>query len=573
MEDRATNYPVHLYLQAKRKLSSIRWLLFIAVLLAAISVAQLLIRGGTLTSFPHELRYGEAVVLDQARRVVADPGLYPEIGKEPWLLDQYAPFYPWVARFVSQFSTTPYGAGRFLSLISTLLSAAMLVLIVRRSSGLAVGLLCGAAMLTMLEFLQFGFLMRVDPLALALAMVGSWCTLQAGNRIRLLGAVSFFFAVYTRQTMLALLLVSYGQLYLQEGRKALRWPLGLLAAGLVFYGILSVSTGGLFHQHAVLSNLFPFNWDYGIQKAFGSFVPWKLPLFFATFLALGSVRADLRVSVTTWLPLCLALVLTVPTLLAWNSGTLGRDALDPIVWGHGILAASALLAIFRSQGVDKIDGFRVLLALLSTSLIARIGSDLNYLFEAGVLTLLVCGTSFGRVPTRRGMVIVVLLMVQVLFGLYQCRGIAEFQPERLEEIRYRQKVIDDLRRFPDPVLSEEPWALAESARPLQIEPYTARQMFESGMWDGDDLVEAIEQQRYSAILRAKQRAYAGFETDPDGQQRAYFGPWTFNGVRSLPPKIQEAIENNYKPVPRTSMIERVSSLYLEGREIWEPIPR
>ena len=266
-------------------------------------------------------------------------------------------------------------------------------------------------------------------------------------------------------------------------------------------------------------------------------------------------------------------MLMVPPMFAWTQNSLGREALNPIVWGQGVLAVSALLVLLRSSGVDKIDGFRVLVALLSTSLIARIGSDLNYLFEAGILTLLVCGTSVGRVPSRRGMVIVFLLVVQVLFGLYQCRGISEFQPDRLEEVRYRQKVIDDLARFPDPVLSEEPWVLAESGRPLQIEPFTARQMFESGMWDGADLVRAIEEQRYSAIVRAKQRVFAGFETDPAGQQRAYFGPWTFNGVRSLPPKIQQAIEENYRAVPRTAMIERVSALYLEGREIWEPIPR
>ncbi len=572
MEDRALHNREDLS-PGPDKLSGGRWVLFLAVLLVSISVAQLFIRGGALVGFPHELRFGEAIVLDQARRAAADPGLYPEIGKEPWLLDQYAPFYPWVARFLSQFSSTPYGAGRTLSLISTLVSAGLLVLIVRRRSGLPVGLLCAAAMLTMLEFVQFGFLMRVDPLALALAMIGCWCTLQKGNRTRVLGALAFFFAVYTRQTMLALLLVSYGQLYLEEGRGALRWPVGLLVAGLGFYGFLSYSTGGMFHQHAVLSNLFPFNWDYGIQKAFGSYVPWKLPLFFATIIALAPIRFDSHNSwKKKWWPLALAVGLSIPPFIAWTQSSLDLEALRPVIWAQGVLAFSALLALLRSRD-EKIDGFRILLALLSTSLICRIGSDLNYLFEAGILTLLVCGTSVGRVPSGRGIAIVILLAVQVLLGIYQCRGISEFQPDRLEEVSYRQKVIDDLERFPDPVLSEEPWALAESGRPLQIEPFTARQMFESGMWDAEDLIKAIDQQRYSAIVRAKQRTYAGFELDQNGQPRAYFGPWAFNGVRSLPPKVQEAIERNYQAVPRTTMIERVSALYLEGREIWQPIPR
>jgi hypothetical protein len=145
----------------------------------------------------------------------------------------------------------------------------------------------------------------------------------------------------------------------------------------------------------------------------------------------------------------------------------------------------------------------------------------------------------------------------------------------------RQQVIDHLGRFEDPVLSEEPWALAEAGRPLVIEPFTARQMYESKFWDAKDLIAALDAQHYRAIVRAKQRIAAGYERDdsgnviigPDGNPRVYFANWTFNGVRSLPMEVQKAIERNYRAVPRTAMIERVTSAFLEGREIWEPIPR
>ncbi|NRA74367.1 MAG: hypothetical protein HRU16_00380, partial [Planctomycetes bacterium] len=74
---------------------------------------------------------------------------------------------------------------------------------------------------------------------------------------------------------------------------------------------------------------------------------------------------------------------------------------------------------------------------------------------------------------------------------------------------------------------------------------------------------------------------AGYERDesgniiigPDGTPRYYFANWTFNGVRSLPLEVQKAIERNYQKVPGTTMKERVTSGFLEGREIWEPIPR
>ena len=73
---------------------------YFSLILISLSVGQYLPRAIEFASFPHELRYGEAVVMDQARRVSEDPGLYPEIGKEPWLFDQYAPGYPIVVNLV-----------------------------------------------------------------------------------------------------------------------------------------------------------------------------------------------------------------------------------------------------------------------------------------------------------------------------------------------------------------------------------------------------------------------------------------------------------------------------------------
>ncbi|MEE2889741.1 MAG: hypothetical protein VX404_04785 [Planctomycetota bacterium] len=568
--------------EESRRQSSATWLLYLAVLLASISVAQLLIRGGSLVGFQHELRYGEAVVLDQARRSAADPGLYPEIGKEPWLLDQYAPFYPWLAQLAGGFSSTPYGGGRAISLISTLVSALMLTLIVRRVSGLAAGLFCGATMLTMLEFLRFGFLMRVDPLALALALVGVWCTQDKSTRMRVLGAAAFFFAVYTRQTTVALLLASYAHLFLKEGRAALKWPVALLAVGLLFHGILSAATGGSFHHHAVTSNLFRFEWFEGMKKAFGYFIPWKLPLFFATFLALVPVGGGKNNRKMIFGSMAVALLLITPVLQEFFSkGAVTVDSNYMILYAHVVLLIAALLVIFRPESTNRIDGVRILLALASMVLIGRIGSDLNYLFEAGVLFLVVCGCSIGKAPPWRATTIFTLLAIQVVSGFYLSRGLPEFQSDRLDEIRYRQQVIDHLGRFEDPVLSEEPWALAEAGRPLVIEPFTARQMYESKFWDAKDLIAALDAQHYRAIVRAKQRIAAGYERDdsgkviigPDGNPRVYFANWTFNGVRSLPMEVQKAIERNYRAVPRTAMIERVTSAFLEGREIWEPIPR
>ncbi|MEE2857111.1 MAG: hypothetical protein VX949_06920 [Planctomycetota bacterium] len=567
-----------------------RWVFLVAVLLASLAASQFLIRSWALVGFPQEIRYGEAVVLDQARRVMAEPGLYPEMGKEPWLLDQYAPFYPFLAHLTGKFASSPFGGGRAISLLATLLSAVMLTLIVRRSSGLAAGLLCGAAMLTMMEFLRFGFLMRVDPLALSLAMVGVWCNLQQKTPVRILGAAAFFIAVYTRQTTVALLLVSYIQMWRQEGRGALRWPFSLLAVGLLFYGFLVAATDGAFHQHAVMSNLFRFEWAEGLKKAFSGFMPWRAPLFIGIFLALipgpesGGTRSG-RPRTIGFLAMGLALGCCVPALKQFLVPGSDPTVLHWILYGHVVLLAYAAWITIRSDvgklDGSKIDGIRILMALASMTLIGRIGSDLNYLFEAGILMLLVCGEAMGRVVPRRALIISSLLAIQVLGGFYLSGLQLEFQPERLLEMKERHRITDHLEAYPDPVLSEEPWALAQTGRPLVLGPYTARQMYDIGLWDGKDLIAALDAQRYSAIVRAKQRSWAGVERDEsghviiaaDGLPVPYFGPWTFNSVRSLPQEIQQAIERNYQQAPGTTMIERVTKYFLEGREIWVPIPR
>jgi len=564
------------------------WVLYLSVLLATLSISQLLIRGGSLVGFPHELRYGEAIVLDQSRRTAEEPGLYPPVGQEPWLLDQYSPVYLHLTRWTGGLFSSPYGSGRAISLISTLISASMLMLLISRRSGLAAGLICGATMLTMMEFLRFGFLMRVDPLALAFAMVGMWCSSHRTSAMRFAGAAAFFLAVYTRQTTIALLLVTYIQMWKDEGRSALRWPVGLLGTGLVAYAILNGATGGGFHQHAVLSNLFRFEWDQGLKKAFGTFMPWRAPLFFGLFLALipdsaiGKGMKE-RGRVLGFLALGLSCIALIPALQAFLGEPIAeRKVLTSVFNAHIILLLYAVGKTALSRGEDQLAAIRILFALITMVLIGRLGSDLNYLFESGVLMLLVCGDAIGRISPRRGQIIAVLLAVQVVAGFYLSGQQLEFQPERLSEMQERRRILVHLENFSDPVLSEEPWALAETGRPLVIGPYTARQMYEVGMWDGEDLIEAIESRKFTAIVRAQQRVAAGYERDEsgailidetDGLPRPYFGPWTFNEVRSLPPKLQKAIEKNYQRVPRTAMIERVTKYFLEGREIWQPIPR
>lgn len=575
---------------------------YFSLILISLSVGQYLPRAIEFASFPHELRYGEAVVMDQARRVSEDPGLYPEIGKEPWLFDQYAPGYPIVVNLVKDIFESPYGGGRWVSVISTLLAALCLAGIVYRARDAldpeeaaealqkesvakeenhVVGrqsriapILAVGVFFSLLEIMQFGMMARVDAFALMFTLAGAYLTLRQESKFRLVGALCFFCAVYTRQTMLAIMLLTYVELLMRAGKTTLRWPLGLLATGLIFAGLLNYGTDGRFLTHAVTSNLFPMNWDYGAQKYLGSFTQGKLFLFLAMFITLiahirkGAFAKPLGATLIG--TMLLTIYRPVQSVIVQGRINIEWD-IDSLLIAHGVLLFAALfLLVFSSSRNARLDAIKVIVLLAFTSLIARDGSDLNYLFEPSLLMILV-PTCFlvreGRQTWFFSGLIILLLMGQISVCVYQNTGQKEFPADRIQEISERTRVLKNLEAFGDPVLSEEPWVLVESGRPLVIEPYTARQMYEKDLWQAEELRKAIMEHRFPAVIRSKQRVYAGI--DPT-TKLPYFGPWTFNNVRSFPPKIQSLLDKHYKMVKGSEFIEKVTDYYLVGRQVWIP---
>ena len=564
---------------------------YLAVFLVALSLGQYLPKAIELITFPHQLRYGEAVVIDQVRRVSEDPGLYPPIGGEPWLFDQYAPGYPFLVSLFQPLFESPYEAGRWISLFFTLLAALCLALWVKSSGPFSpekgqedaaedlalrsrtAALLGFAVLFSLLEFIQFGYLARIDAMALGLTMAGAWLTLGVDSRWRWAGAVCFFCAVYTRQTMLAILLLTYMELYLREGKVAIRWGLGLLAAGLLFFVGLNGMTDGGFYRHAIASNLFPMKWEYGVKKYLGSFPQWKAPIFFALFLALFGHLRNLQLyrRVAWTLLFSMVSLLWLPFWNALRFGKIADQDVNFLLAAHGVLIFTGLfLVIARPSREAAFDGWRTLVLVGFSVLIARDGSDLNYLFEPTILMMLIPLQFVVRNGGHKVLLsgtILLILVLQVVLGVYRSGAITEFQPDRLEEMSERTRVLNKLQPFEGPILSEEPWVLVESGRPLVIEPYTARQMYKSDMWVANDLRKSIEEGRYPAVVRSKQRVYAGI--DPNNG-RPYFGPWTYNSVRSFPRKIQDVLDRHYVALEKSEFIEKVTDYYLEGRQIWVP---
>jgi len=141
------------------------------MLLMFLSLAMLILLLHTLMALFHRypLDYGEAPLVDQAMRLAAGQSIYrPDLSSPPYTISNYPPLYPLsMAPFVKLFGPN-FGAGRLISLLSTLASATFLALIVYTYSQDRL-----AAMITGLLFLSIPYvvgwspLARVDMLALA----------------------------------------------------------------------------------------------------------------------------------------------------------------------------------------------------------------------------------------------------------------------------------------------------------------------------------------------------------------------------------------------------------------------
>lgn len=213
---------------------------------------------------PYGLDYGEGIVWQQAL-LIPGPAMYGDITGFPWIVFHYPPLYHLAVRAMALVVPDMLAAGRLVSLLATIaVGACAGALAFRIARGwmvpgwcwLAAGLAC-ALVFTLPPVRFWGFLMRVDMLAVALGLAGVLCAGLALRRPALmaLAMLAFVAAVYTKQTAIAAPAATLLVLACVRPRLALA-GLGL---GLLFGGVplllLHLATEGGFLRHLVLYNI------------------------------------------------------------------------------------------------------------------------------------------------------------------------------------------------------------------------------------------------------------------------------------------------------------------------------
>ena len=281
---------------------------------------------------PAEFLYGEAVVLDETRRVGLGGALYPPPTALPLTVTAYPPLYYLVVGWLQGLSgDTSFLPGRLVSVGAALASAAVLAWTVHALAGRWWGgfLTAGLFLTQNLTVLLWAPAHRVDLLALALSLSGMALATRSRST---LAAVPLALAVLTKQTYVAAPLCV--GLWLWPCRRCLVRFTGVLLILLAgAFGVGQLLTGGWMVWHTVVANANPLDFVY-FASLFGAFLQFNaLPMLAASALFWLPARGPERVWRTYFVVSAAQAVATIGKLGASSNYWLELTAATAVLIG------------------------------------------------------------------------------------------------------------------------------------------------------------------------------------------------------------------------------------------------
>ncbi|MBE2182347.1 MAG: glycosyltransferase family 39 protein [Anaerolineae bacterium] len=438
---------------------------WIGIILVAIALIALLFTAGralvllfqqsiSAISFPYQLNYGEGPLLDQTVRLTHGISLY-RLDVPPYTIENYPPVFmlaqaPWVSAFGPS-----YYYGRITSLISILVSALFLGLTAHTITRSRVAALVSAVLLPAFPYVfHWSALARIDSLALAFSLVGLWIAVRwpKSTWAAFWAALMLGLAVYTRQTyLLAAPLAAFTYRWAVGGATP-AFKFAVMLGGLVvgLFAVLLVATEGGFWFHLVTAN---------VNALDGSLI---------------SIYADEVARALT--------VLLVMALIYLLGGWI--NARSRRAWW---LVAPYLLG-----------GLAVALT------IAKIGSDVNYLYELCAALCLTAGAFIawcGRLSAVRAAAIVIIAVqvaaMQDISEQKYAPIISERIDRRPEMDSLLQLVNDETRTI---IADEAMGLLPLVGKPILFQPFEMSQLAAAGLWDETDFLTQLAQGSYPVVL-------------------------------------------------------------------------
>lgn len=445
-----------------------------ALALLALIMAGLLFLYYQALSLTHRysLDYGEPVMFDQALTLLYGKPLYrPDMNTPPYTITNYPPVYMVVLAVMVKLFGPLLWTGRIISVASGLASAAFLGMTVHTLTGRhgtkswGAGLATGLAFLSIPYVVQWSALARIDLLALAQATGALWVLVKWPNRrwAFLTGGLLLVGAIFTRQSYaLAAPFAAFVWLWSATSWRrafALAFYVGGLTAAL-FLLINALSQGGFFYNLVTATNN-EFAWER---------VEWNLN--------------DFRRMLPVFSLLGFLSVLLLVGMAAFGEGLDARLPSRRSAWA---LAAPFLLGGF-----------------ISALTIGKIGSNINYFLELCAALTLAIGLLLAwseDFPWLR-----ILLLAAVIFQVVHSANITT--SEKMAELEGRRAAAGQLQKLEALVTEAGGTVLADEysdmitrqGKTMYIQPFSASQLANQGMWDQEPFVEQIRRKEFSLIL-------------------------------------------------------------------------
>ncbi|NJD59615.1 MAG: hypothetical protein FIA98_09485 [Anaerolineae bacterium] len=421
--------------------------------------------------FPFGADYGEAPLVDQARRIQDLSPLYKaDLNQPPYVISNYPPLYPAFVAVLNFVSRIPlFQAGRITSIMFALISGYIIGLFTNRLTGKRwFGVFSAALFLGQPYVLFWSSLARVDLMALAFSLRGLWIRFRYKATLPslILGGLCFLCSAFTRQTyLLAGPLAGFAWLWCIDRKKALVFIISLSAAGLAIFGTINALTQGGFYINIVMSNINQYSLAHTLSTSAQLFLLWPVVLFATLILVILTIFSRFAPSPTEQIGLLR----------------------QPFVY-------SGLL-------------FYTLGGLFSAFTIGKIGSNVNYLLELMSACAIWCGLGLGMIIHHKKTVqwaIFCLVAIQTIWVLANGYGLARMtsldlwgkQPNSANLQEKVQTAVKD-----GVVLSDDYMDLIVlSDQAVYYQPFEYGELYNAGMWDPDALVSQIEKSEFPLII-------------------------------------------------------------------------
>lgn len=451
----------------------------------AVAALIFVIHAGMALSHRYPLDYGEAPLVNHARRLIRGQNIYqPTLDDPPYLIANYPPLYIIaIAPFVALFGPN-FWAGRAISIACALATAFFLGRIVTLHAERShpqkrrVALVAGGLFLAIPYVVGWSSLARVDLLALALSTAALYTVsrepVPVTWRDLMPTALLLIGAAYTRQSYgLAAPLAAFVWLWHRQGRgTAFKLAALVGGGGLTLLLLLTLITQGGFLFHIIAANVNPFEWGTVAHH-------WR----------------ELRASAPIMLTFAGAYVI------------LGLTSMRPKAW---LLLTPYLLG-----------------ALLAAVTIGKVGSNINYLLELSAALSLVMGNLLemwcapvdatpnnhravgipSPAPHKKwrpylhtGLSLLIIIQIGWLMQA-TLRGPAQGLKAHLKPKSSLEDLDWIVAHADAPILADEYMGmLTLQDRPLYMQPFEITQLANAGQWDQTKLLAEIREQKFSLIL-------------------------------------------------------------------------